>query len=385
MRAEWANRIVFLLACIGLFIALYIGIHHYAGVSLPCGAAQSGCDEIAKPKNSMFLGIPIAFYGALAYLGLAIMAFARAVLGPAQSPRLGNAMWLVSALGTAISLGLIVWSVRILDATCVWCLASATTMTVLFLVHTFGMLSSGEGAKSLHYALYMGLLGLSVAAAVGFGSSSVQSLKASTSGEVIRPEGEQAELLKRILGDERHVYGNPDAPITIVEFSDLYCPTCASEHAWLKKQLDGPLEGKVRLILRHFPLQSIHPFARYAAAAAEYVYERHPDKFWQFVDTFLSAQDEESLLHIQQIAQLVQIPPEEMGKALQDPDSLRTLLQPVAKDMTDAASLGVDSTPYFFILLPTEGGGTKVLWATGGMIRDIVEGPEFLAAVRQVG
>lgn len=384
MRAEWANRIVFLLACVGLFIALYIGIHHYAGASPPCGAAQSGCDEIAKPKNSTFAGIPIAFYGAFAYFALALMAFGRAVVGPSRSPRLGNAMWLVSALGTAISIGLIVWAIRILEATCVWCIASAITMTLLFLVHTFGMLSSGEDAKPLHFAAYVGLLAISMAAGVGFALSSVRQAQQAYSGEVIRPEGEQAKLLQQIVGEERHVYGNPQAPITIVVFSDLYCPTCASEHAWLKKQLDGPLKGKVRLILRHYPIQSLHPFSRYAAAAAEYVFEKHPQKFWDYVDNFFSAQGDESMIFIQQVAQLVEISPDEMGKALQETESLRKLLQPVAKDMTDAAQLGVDSTPYFFVLLPSEG-GTRVLWATGGLIRDVVEGPEFQAALRQAG
>ncbi|MER3466645.1 MAG: hypothetical protein C4340_05920, partial [Armatimonadota bacterium] len=83
------------------------------GVSPPCGEVQGGCDEIAKPKNSMFLGVPIALFGAGGYFLLALMSFARGVLGPERSPRLGMAMWLLSAIGTAISIGLVIWGVRI--------------------------------------------------------------------------------------------------------------------------------------------------------------------------------------------------------------------------------------------------------------------------------
>lgn len=384
MRAEWANRIFFVLVCTGLFVAVYIGIHHLSGVSPPCGAAQGGCDEIAKPKNSLFLGIPIALYGAGAYFLLALMSFARGVLGPERSPRLGMAMWLLSAVGTAISIGLIIWGVRILHATCLWCVVSAGAMSAAFLVQTFGMMQSGEGARPVNYTAYVALFALTLASSFGFGFASLNKIRKENSGVVIRGDRTQTELLRLILGKERIVYGAPDAPITIVEFSDLFCPVCATEHAWMKQQLDGPLKGKVRLVFRHYPIQQLHAFARHAAAAAELIHERHPDKFWRFIDTFFAAQGDDDMITILQVAEASEVPQAEIDAMFKDRESLRKYLQPVAQDITDASALGVQSTPHFFILLPQEEGGVKVLYATGGLIRDIVEGAEFQAALRRI-
>lgn len=385
MRAEWANRIFFVLVCAGLFVAVYIGINHLYGVSPPCGAAQGGCDEISKPKNSMFLGVPIAFYGAGAYLLLALMSFARGVLGPERSPRLGMAMWLVSAVGAAISIGLIIWGMRILNATCVWCIASASAMTLAFLVQTYGMLQSDHSSwKPLNYAAYVALFALAVGASVGFGKVSVAKFMAENTGVVPPGEEGNAEVLKQILGDQKRVYGNPDAPITIVEFSDLFCPTCASMHPWLKKQLDGPLKGGVRLVFRHFPIRQLHPHALDAAAAAEYIGENHPDKFWAFLDTMFFLHDEESADTIDRAAQVAGVPLEGLTEALNERTKLKPYLERVAQDMSDGLALAVQSTPHFFILLPEPTGGTKVLFATGGAIQDIVEGAEFQAALRRI-
>lgn len=384
MRAEWANRIFFVLVCTGLFVAVYIGVHHLSGVSPPCGEAQGGCDEIAKPKNSMFLGIPIALFGAAAYFLLALMSFARGVIGPERSPRLGMAMWLLTAVGTAVSIGLIIWGVRILHATCVWCVVSAGAMTAAFLVQTYGMMQTGAGARPVNYTAYVAIFALSVAGSLGFGYASLNKIREQNSGVVFTGDRTQDELLRLILGKERIVYGNPDAPITIVEFSDLFCPVCATEHTWMKQQLDGPLNGKVRLVFRHFPIQSLHAFARHAAAAAELIRERHPDKFWEFIDTFLAAQGDDDIITILQVAEATGVPQSEIDAMFKDREVLRQYLQPVADDLTDASALGVQSTPHFFVLLPQEEGGVKVLYATGGLIRDTIEGAEFQAALRRI-
>jgi protein-disulfide isomerase len=58
--------------------------------------------------------------------------------------------------------------------------------------------------------------------------------------------------------------GKPDAPVTVIEFSDYQCPFCqrffANTLPALKK--DYIDTGKVRYVFRDFPLDSIHPQAR---------------------------------------------------------------------------------------------------------------------------
>jgi protein-disulfide isomerase len=81
-----------------------------------------------------------------------------------------------------------------------------------------------------------------------------------------------------------HMYGNTDAPITLVEFSDLECPYCASFHPTAQQVVDAS-DGQVNWVYRHFPLRSIHPDAQKLAEASECVADRSGnDAFWKFVD-----------------------------------------------------------------------------------------------------
>ncbi|MEO7841480.1 MAG: thioredoxin domain-containing protein, partial [Anaerolineales bacterium] len=59
--------------------------------------------------------------------------------------------------------------------------------------------------------------------------------------------------------------GPKDAPITIVEFSDLQCPFCKRFHDETFQQLLAAYPGKIRFVYRHLPLTSIHSEAFPAA------------------------------------------------------------------------------------------------------------------------
>jgi len=78
-----------------------------------------------------------------------------------------------------------------------------------------------------------------------------------------------------------HIRGNPDAKITMIEYSDFECPFC-SRHKPTLDQLLVQYDGDVRLIYRHFPLTSIHPNAQKAAEASECAGEQ--GKFWEYHD-----------------------------------------------------------------------------------------------------
>lgn len=80
------------------------------------------------------------------------------------------------------------------------------------------------------------------------------------------------------------VRGNPNAAITIVEFSDLECPYCQSFHPEISRLIDE-YQDDVRLVYRHFPITSRHPKAPKEAEAAECAGELGGnDGFWAFVD-----------------------------------------------------------------------------------------------------
>jgi protein-disulfide isomerase len=85
---------------------------------------------------------------------------------------------------------------------------------------------------------------------------------------------------------DRHRYGAPDAPITVVEYGDFECPYCGAAAPVLRQLIDTS-DGRIRLIFRHFPLFQKHPFALTAALAAE----ASGDRFWPMHDLLFTHQD----------------------------------------------------------------------------------------------
>ncbi len=84
-----------------------------------------------------------------------------------------------------------------------------------------------------------------------------------------------------------HRKGNPDAKITLVEYSDFQCPACAATYPILS-QLAKDFPNDVQIIYRHFPLRQIHPNAQLAAQAAEAAALQ--GKFWDMHDVLFNTQ-----------------------------------------------------------------------------------------------
>jgi len=88
-----------------------------------------------------------------------------------------------------------------------------------------------------------------------------------------------------------HVRGNPDAVVSIIEYSDYECPFCKRVHPTLT-QLLADYDGKVNWVYRHYPL-GFHPNAKPAAKAGECVNELGGnDAFWAFTDKIFETQGE---------------------------------------------------------------------------------------------
>jgi protein-disulfide isomerase len=74
--------------------------------------------------------------------------------------------------------------------------------------------------------------------------------------------------------------GNPDAPVTIVEFSDFTCPYCRQLRPALEAFVNARVD-RVKLLYKPFPIES-HPNAREAAEAGEWA--REHGAFWPMHD-----------------------------------------------------------------------------------------------------
>jgi protein-disulfide isomerase len=143
--------------------------------------------------------------------------------------------------------------------------------------------------------------------------------------------------------DDDPILGSPDAPITIIEFSDYECPYCRRWHLEVFPLIRQNYPDQVRFVFRDFPLTSIHPNAVPAAVAANCAHEQ--GKFWEFNEALFSMQlglNKEAYLGYAQSFGL-------------DIPAFETCLtdkrheQEVLDDLNWASSLGVRSTPTFFL------------------------------------
>lgn len=89
--------------------------------------------------------------------------------------------------------------------------------------------------------------------------------------------------------DEDWIYGNPDAPITVVEYEDFQCPACPSFSLGIK-ELINQYPSSIRVVFRHLPLPSIHDKAFISSMAAEAAGAQ--GKFWEMHDLLYINQQE---------------------------------------------------------------------------------------------
>jgi protein-disulfide isomerase len=162
----------------------------------------------------------------------------------------------------------------------------------------------------------------------------------------------QPQLPVKISTDNDPIIGDPNAPITIIEFSDFQCPFCARFHIQtLPLILEEYIEqGKVKLVFRDFPIQSIHPNALPASVAAECANEQ--GKFKEMHDMLFDNQNkwnsqdtDDALSLFSQYATNIQLEQETFDSCLTNGKHI----DEIKKDLDDGREYGVSGTPGFFV------------------------------------
>lgn len=93
-----------------------------------------------------------------------------------------------------------------------------------------------------------------------------------------------------VRGDSYQL-GDSNAPVTIVEFVDFQCEACAYMHPITQRLLDE-YKGKVRFVVRYWPLSDQHKNAQAAVFAAEAAGQCQTGKFWEMYDRLLTRQSQ---------------------------------------------------------------------------------------------
>jgi uncharacterized membrane protein len=120
-----ARAAVAVLALAGAGVAAYLTYAHYRGIAPVC-TAGGGCEVVQSSEYAKVAGVPVAVVGLAGYVAL----FATALVPAIEAAALGVAM-AFGGLGFAVYLLYV--QLAILDAVCIWCVASDAVMALLTL------------------------------------------------------------------------------------------------------------------------------------------------------------------------------------------------------------------------------------------------------------
>jgi protein-disulfide isomerase len=156
-------------------------------------------------------------------------------------------------------------------------------------------------------------------------------------------EAARVELAKGLNGPAR---GPADAPVTLVEFSDLQCPHCKEAQPTLDKLVNE--QKNVRLVFQGFPLP-MHDWAMKAASYADCVGRASNDAFWKFVSNIYGVQSDITAANADEkltsLADSAGVKGSEIAACAAKPETTTR----VQHSIDLGTSLGVNSTPTIFI------------------------------------
>jgi protein-disulfide isomerase len=182
---------------------------------------------------------------------------------------------------------------------------------------------------------FAGLVALTLAGAFPAVAQAPTPADSATAQSLLAPSGQDRML------------GQPDAPVTIIEYASLSCPHCAHFATEVLPKLKEKWidTGKAKLVLRAFPLDEPALRAEMVARCAP------PERYYPLVETLFATQDKWVVAKdwqaaLQHIAQLAGVPKTKFEACIAD----KKLEDQVAQSrLTAAQQLSVNSTPTFFV------------------------------------
>lgn len=121
------NRIIFVLAIVGILIAAYVTQSFLRKVGIIC--VTGGCELVRKSPASYLWGVPVPSVGLLGYSVIAILAFLRTT-NPAKGLLYG--ILGMTAFGVIFTSWFTYTEIFVIKGICTWCAISTVNMFVLF-------------------------------------------------------------------------------------------------------------------------------------------------------------------------------------------------------------------------------------------------------------
>jgi protein-disulfide isomerase/rhodanese-related sulfurtransferase/uncharacterized membrane protein len=328
------------LSLLGLFDSGYL-LWVYTSPSRPMLCVGTGCDAVRASAYAHLWGVTIPAYGVAGYAALALIFFAECLV----SERLARAArYLALAMtggGFLFSVYLSYLEARVIHAWCEWCVVSALTMTALLALSIPDVWSAAtpvEPAAQLRsarsrFAVFVAALIIGVPAFLWLARRGALPPVPTASAET---------LLERLVRPDSHVWGDPQAPVTVVEFGDFQCPVCGPAEEVARK-IRAKFGNRIKFVFRQFPLNAIHPWAEKSAEASECAAAQ--GKFWPMVDKLYANQSDLRVDALKRYAAELGLDTRRFNQCL----TSGAMAPRVGRDERDARALGLRATPTFFI------------------------------------
>ncbi|MDF1480114.1 Na+/H+ antiporter NhaA [Leifsonia sp. H3M29-4] len=161
--------------------------------------------------------------------------------------------------------------------------------------------------------------------------------------DAVRPAQESGRTLIRPVDPERdHIWGDPDAPLTLVEYGDFQCEFCLKASG-STDEVQRELGERVRYVWRHAPLSRFHPNALAAAEASEAAARQ--GQFFPFEKSLFRDQANQMPSDMIRRAQELGLDVERFEADL----SSAEVATRVRDDMLDAEAMDITAVPTFFV------------------------------------
>ncbi|MFP4573874.1 MAG: vitamin K epoxide reductase family protein [Desulfobacterales bacterium] len=353
----WA---VAVLATAGLANSVYLALSHYrvhADVLYTSFCAISNainCDTVSQSPYSIFLGLPVAVWGILAYgFFLALLLFA--ARQDADKRRIWPVLFVVALGFSVYSLILAYISKYHIGAYCIMCLAGhAINFSLLYFTWIVRRRFPEKGffsgiKKDLKYLW-------SLRKRCGYVFSPIVTLAVVVI--LFYPDYWRFELpeisadMKTGVTEDGSAWIGAEEPeLVITEYTDYMCFQCKKMHAYMR-QIVRENPDRIRLVHKHFPMSMDYnplvdtPYhegsGKLAVAAA---YALHEGKFWEMNDRLYDIPKGAKTIDIRKLA-------EETGvdfKRLAVAPKIKKLRYMVKRDVAEGVKLGITGTPAYVI------------------------------------
>lgn len=243
-----------------------------------CGADDTffSCESIAKSRYAVLFGFPVALFGIMYYLMTLFIALAFTFSRQTTQKAMLVALFWMAVWGVIVDIALFYVSFMEIKALCPLCLFTYAVNLLLFGIILFRLVKSrvnpvrllrlfktedGSPGRPALIACIV-LLGLTLLVGGGFAYAANRMLIQGRIDYIVTHRGDEIEKIVKAFEVRQPetiylpalpVYGNAEAPVTIIEVSDFLCPYCARTAA-IFDEIIKEEPDTVRVLFVNFPL-----------------------------------------------------------------------------------------------------------------------------------